>query len=143
MATYDSLHRQCRTLESLFDAKLTSYSRLASTISRNDTDVEANGSGERWKDLQNEVEDLLENVRLSYCYLSSTGPDLGLSQLNETNDQLSVLLNDTSNPPSPSMSRAIQRHRDVYQDYARELKRTKVCLNLCQTFFVLTECIAK
>jgi len=24
------------------------------------------------------------------------------------------------------MSRAIQRHRDVYQDYARELKRTKV-----------------
>jgi Golgi SNAP receptor complex protein 1 len=64
MATYDSLHRQCRTLESLFDAKLTSYSRLASTISRNDTDVEANGSGERWKDLQNEVEDLLENVRL-------------------------------------------------------------------------------
>jgi hypothetical protein len=63
MATYDSLHRQCRTLESLFDSKLTSYSRLASTISRNDTDVEASGSGERWKDLQNEVEDLLENVR--------------------------------------------------------------------------------
>jgi hypothetical protein len=62
MATYDSLHRQCRTLESLFDAKLTSYSRLASTISRNDSDVEASGSGERWKDLQNEVEDLLENV---------------------------------------------------------------------------------
>lgn len=62
MATYDSLHRQCRTLESLFDAKLTSYSRLASTISRNDTDVEASGSAERWKDLQNEIEDLLENV---------------------------------------------------------------------------------
>ncbi|KIM88839.1 hypothetical protein PILCRDRAFT_813824 [Piloderma croceum F 1598] len=106
MATYDSLHRQCRTLESLFDAKLTSYSRLASTISRNDSDVEASGSGERWKDLQNEVEDLLENLR-------------------ESNDQLSVLLNDASNPPSQSMSRAIQRHRDVYQDYARELKRTK------------------
>ena len=66
MATYDSLHRQCRTLESLFDAKLTSYSRLASTISRNDSDIEASGSGERWKDLQNEVEDLLENV----CLLS-------------------------------------------------------------------------
>lgn len=64
MATYDSLHRQCRTLESLFDSKLTSYSRLASTISRNDEDVEASGSGERWKDLQNEVEDLLENVRI-------------------------------------------------------------------------------
>jgi len=106
MATYDSLHRQCRTLESLFDAKLTSYSRLASTISRNDSDVEASGSAERWKDLQNEVEDLLENLK-------------------ETNDHLSALLQDTSNPPSQSMSRAIQRHRDVYQDYARELKRTK------------------
>lgn len=68
MATYDSLHRQCRTLESLFDAKLTSYSRLASTISRNDSDVEASGSGERWKDLQNEVEDLLENVCF-FCLL--------------------------------------------------------------------------
>lgn len=62
MATYDSLHRQCRTLESLFDSKLTSYSRLASTISRNESDVEASGSGERWKDLQNEIEDLLENA---------------------------------------------------------------------------------
>lgn len=63
MATYDSLHRQCRTLESLFDAKLTSYSRLASTISSADADIEATGSGERWEDLQNEIEDLLENVR--------------------------------------------------------------------------------
>ena len=62
MTTYDSLHRQCRTLESLFDSKLTSYSRLASTISRNDSDIEASGSGERWKDLQNEVQDLLEKV---------------------------------------------------------------------------------
>jgi len=106
MATYDSLHRQCRTLESLFDSKLTAYSRLASTISRNDTDVEASGSAERWKDLQNEVEDLLENLQ-------------------ETNDQLSALSQDASNPPSQSMNRAIQRHREVYQDYAREFKRTK------------------
>jgi golgi SNAP receptor complex member 1 len=73
MATYDSLHRQCRTLESLFDSKLTSYSRLASTISRNDTDVEANGSAERWKDLQNEVEDLLENVCFNNTISSNDG----------------------------------------------------------------------
>lgn len=66
MATYDSLHRQCRTLESLFDSKLTSYSRLASTISRNDSDIEASGSSERWKDLQNEVQDLLEKVGVKY-----------------------------------------------------------------------------
>ncbi|KZT72890.1 V-snare-domain-containing protein [Daedalea quercina L-15889] len=106
MATYDSLHRQCRTLESLFDTKLTSYSRLASTISRNQDDLEAGGSAERWRDLEAEVDELLEKLR-------------------EINDQLSKLAEDTDNPPSQSMLRAIQRHREVYQDYARELRRTK------------------
>lgn len=62
MADYESLHRQCRTLESLFDTKLTSYSRLASTITRNQDDIEAGGSRERWKDVEGEVEDLLEKV---------------------------------------------------------------------------------
>lgn len=68
MSTYDSLHRQCRTLESLFDSKLTSYSRLASTMTRPGVeDVEASGSAERWKDLEIEVEELLTKVR---CLLS-------------------------------------------------------------------------
>ena len=62
MSEYDSLHRQCRTLESLFDAKLTSYSRLAGTITRNQDDVEAGGSAERWKDLEVEVDELLQKV---------------------------------------------------------------------------------
>lgn len=62
MATYDSLRRQCRTLESVLDAKLTSYSRLASTIGREQGDVEASGSSERWRDLEEEVEGLLEKV---------------------------------------------------------------------------------
>jgi len=106
MATYDSLHRQCRTLESLFDAKLTSYSRLASTVTRNTEDLESSGSSERWKDLEVEVEELLQ-------------------KLGEINEQLSVLSSDSENPPSQSMLRAIQRHRDVYQDYSRELRRTK------------------
>ncbi|KAH9837258.1 V-snare-domain-containing protein [Rhodofomes roseus] len=106
MATYDSLHRQCRTLESLFDTKLTTYSRLASTISRNQDDLEAGGSAERWRDLEAEVDELLE-------------------KLEEINDQLSRLAEDTENPPSQSMLRAIQRHREVYQDYSRELRRTK------------------
>ncbi|KAG1885567.1 hypothetical protein F4604DRAFT_1726883 [Suillus subluteus] len=108
MADYESLHRQCRTLESLFDTKLTSYSRLASTITRNQDDVEAGGSRERWKDVEGEVEDLLEKLR-------------------ETNDELLALSNNPDTPPSQSMSRAIQRHGEVYQDYAKELRRTKVC----------------
>jgi len=61
MTTYDSLHRQCRTLESLFDAKLTSYARLAVSISRTgaDHDLEA---GPSWREAESEVEDLLEKV---------------------------------------------------------------------------------
>ncbi|KAF9225541.1 V-snare-domain-containing protein [Gyrodon lividus] len=106
MATYDSLHRQCRTLESLFDSKLTAYARLASSIAKNQDDVEASGSRERWPDLQGEVEDLLEKLK-------------------ETNDALLALSSNPNSVPSQSMSRAIQRHREVYQDYARELQRTK------------------
>ncbi|KAG1754964.1 V-snare-domain-containing protein [Suillus paluster] len=99
MADYESLHRHCRTLESLFDTKLTSYSRLASTITRNQDDVEAGGSRERWKDVEGEIEDLLEKLR-------------------ETNDELLALSN---NPDTP----ALTRHHEVYQDYAKELRRTK------------------
>jgi hypothetical protein len=62
MSNYDQLHRQCRTLENLFDSKLTSYSQLVSTISRPTEDLEAAGSTERWKDLEMELDDLLEKA---------------------------------------------------------------------------------
>ena len=32
------------------------------------------------------------------------------------------------------MTRAIQRHREVYQDYAREFRRTKACFPLVVSF---------
>ncbi|KAF8078967.1 v-SNARE protein [Lyophyllum atratum] len=105
MSDYEQLHRECRTLENLFDTKLTSYSQLAASISRNNQDIEATGSAERWRDLEAELDDLLE-------------------KLEETNERLGTL----SNSPelmSQSMLRAIQRHREVFQDHARELRRTK------------------
>ncbi|KAF8910140.1 v-SNARE protein [Gymnopilus junonius] len=112
MSQYDQLHRQCRTLENLFDSKLTSYSQLAANISRPGQDVESSGSLERWKDLELELDDLL-------------------SKLEEINEQLGVL---ASKPElmSASMLRAIQRHRELYQDNMRELKRTKT--NVKQAF---------
>jgi len=105
MSNYDQLHRQCRTLENLFYSKLTSYSQLVSTISRHTDDVEASGSSERWKDMELELDDLLE-------------------KLEETNEQLSAL---SAQPEtlSASMLRTIQNHAEVFQDNARELKRTK------------------
>ncbi|KAJ3750832.1 snare region anchored in the vesicle membrane C-terminus-domain-containing protein [Lentinula detonsa] len=103
LSNYEQLHRQCRTLENLFDTKLTSYSQLVSTISRPLDDVEAEGSRARWKDLEMEAEELLE-------------------KLEETNEQLAAL---DPEMLSSSMLRAIQRHRELFQDNSRELKRTK------------------
>ncbi|KAG6919013.1 hypothetical protein DXG01_009723 [Tephrocybe rancida] len=104
MSDYEQLHRQCRTLENLFDTKLTSYSQLSASISQSQ-DIEANGFSERWRDLETELDDLLE-------------------KLEETNEGLGTLSN-TPELLSQSMLRAIQRHREVFQDNARELKRTK------------------
>ena len=42
---------------------LQAHARLASSIARNQDDLEAGGSSERWKDLENEVDELLEKVR--------------------------------------------------------------------------------
>ena len=68
MSTYDNLRRQCRTLESLLDAKLTSYSRLAANAEQED--LEASGSADRWRDLEEEVDGLLEKVCLFECYIN-------------------------------------------------------------------------
>ncbi|KAG5652439.1 hypothetical protein H0H81_004983 [Sphagnurus paluster] len=113
MSDYEQLHRQCRTLENLFDTKLTSYSQLAASLSRQNSDIEATGSAERWRDLESELDDLLEKACQSWSM-----------RLEETNEHLGTLSN-TPELLSPSMLRAIQRHREVFQDNARELRRTK------------------
>jgi Golgi SNAP receptor complex protein 1 len=64
MTDYESLRRECRTLESLLDVKLTSYSRLAANIGRGTSDAGSSTSGERWQDLEGEIDGLLEKVRL-------------------------------------------------------------------------------
>ncbi|KAG7099717.1 hypothetical protein E1B28_001535 [Marasmius oreades] len=105
MSNYEQLHRQCRTLENLFDTKLTSYSQIVSAISRSTDDVEASGSRERWKDLEIELDELLE-------------------KLEEINEQL-LALSKKPDSLSPSMLRAVENHRVVYQGSSRELQRTK------------------
>jgi Golgi SNAP receptor complex protein 1 len=67
--------------------------------------LEALGSAERWKDLEAELDDLVV-------------------KLEEINEQLSKLAS-TPDLMSASMLRAIQRHRELYQDNMRELTRVK------------------
>jgi len=65
MSSFDALRKQLRTLESLIDTKLNAYSRLAVTISNapsGQSDLEA-GPSERWSDMEEEIEGLLEKVR--------------------------------------------------------------------------------
>lgn len=71
MASYDALHRQCRTLESLFDTKLTAYARLAASASVSSSQIPSGdielgeGPGIRTEaEAEDELEELLEKVRL-------------------------------------------------------------------------------
>src|ERR1700694_2090877 len=50
-ATYDTLRRQSRTLESLVDVKISAYARLASAITLGQ-DLEAGGSASRREDME-------------------------------------------------------------------------------------------
>lgn len=52
-------------------------------------------------------------------------PRLTVTQLEEINEQLAALAKEPD-ALSPSMLRAIQRHRELFQDNVRELNRTKV-----------------
>lgn len=51
---------------------------------------------------------------------------------------MAAQLNDAISPPSQSMLHAVQRHRDVLQDYTRDFARTKVSWN--DTLFS-TDCV--
>jgi len=51
-------------------------------------------------------------------------------QLKETVEEMAALLNDPENPPTQSMLHAVQRHRDVLEDYKVDFKRTKACVCL-------------
>ncbi|KAG8881721.1 hypothetical protein FRB98_004183 [Tulasnella sp. 332] len=94
-------------LEGLIQTKLSSYSKLAQSVTRTASDLEAGSAdSERFRDLGNDLEELLEKLR-------------------DTNEETSGLLNDTINPPTSTMLHTLQRQRDVMQEYTREFARTK------------------
>ncbi|EJU02644.1 V-snare-domain-containing protein [Dacryopinax primogenitus] len=105
MATYDSLRRSLRTLESTLDAKLTTYSKLASSIPSSSSGAyEEAGTGTT--ELEEDISSLLDRLR-------------------DQNDHLSRILSTPSAPSGPSVSHAVQRHRDVLQDFVRDFRRTQ------------------
>lgn len=61
------------------------------------------------------------------CGLKADVEGFSDGQLKETVEEMAALLNDPENPPTQSMLHAVQRHRDVLEDYKVDFKRTKVC----------------
>lgn len=135
MSKLDALRRQCRTLESLLDTKLSSYARLASAAS---TSNYSDLGSTRWDDIENEVEGLLEKV----CNVAGVSPLVVIltalnSQLRDTNNEMTSILDDPDAPPSQSTLHAVQRHRDILQDYLRDFAQTRVRPSFLPTMFIL------
>ncbi|GAB1526723.1 protein transport protein gos1 [Rhizoctonia solani] len=117
MSTYESLRRQCRTLEALVNDKLTAYSRLAVTLSSGQSGDLEQGSAARWSDMEEEIEGLLEKPRISVN---------SLSKLRETNDGMADLMSESQVEVTTSMRHSAQMHREMLDDYVRDFGRTKV-----------------
>ncbi|KAL7408787.1 28 kda golgi snare protein [Mrakia frigida] len=108
--SWDNLRRHARALETALDSKLTSYSKLASSISRSggtrdELVMEEEGEG-GYKLVEEEVEELI-------------------AKLTQTVEQLSETLNDPDETPSTTMLHAVQRHREVLGDYKRDFLQTR------------------
>ncbi|KAG8933451.1 hypothetical protein FRC02_011829 [Tulasnella sp. 418] len=103
---YDALRRQSRTLESLVEAKLSAYSRLASEVTRSNDLESGSSSAERLRDLESEVDGLLEKLR-------------------ETHKEMAEQVDKPQAPPTQSVLHALQRHKELIQDYGRDFSRTK------------------
>ncbi|PWY99521.1 V-snare-domain-containing protein [Testicularia cyperi] len=134
---WEVLRRKTRNLESVIDARLTSYSQLASKITRagdgasssssafgtrssnpysDHTTLDMEGSSGNAKNHAKEENEHRE--------LESELEDL-LNQLSESVDGLTAQLDDPSTPPSTSQLHAVQRHREVLMDFTRDFRRSK------------------
>jgi len=103
MSSYDALRRQCRTLENQIDNKLSTFSKLGSS---DPDELESGIVSQRRLDLEDEISDLLQ-------------------QLRDTNTRLEESADNSELSSSSSFHHAIQRHREVLQDYTREFQQTK------------------
>lgn len=125
--SWDSLRRKTRNLESVIDARLTSYSQLASKITGS---AEASGSANSNPYADHTTLDMDGGGKQStaqineHTELETELEDL-LNQLTDSVDALTAKLDDPAVPPSASQLHAVQRHREVLMDFTRDLRRSK------------------
>ncbi|SJX63084.1 related to SNARE protein of Golgi compartment [Sporisorium reilianum f. sp. reilianum] len=132
--SWDVLRRKTRNLESTIDARLTSYSQLASKIARS-ADGSANASAGIYADhttldmdgsssasgssAQRTKQDANEHVELE------NELDTLINQLSDAVDALTAKLDDPAVPPTSAQLHAVQRHREVLFDFTRDFRRSK------------------
>ncbi|CDS01349.1 related to SNARE protein of Golgi compartment [Sporisorium scitamineum] len=127
-ASWDVLRRKTRNLESTIDARLTSYSSLASKIARTadsssssagvyadhtTLDMDGSASGSRKQEVSEHVE--LEQEL-----------DALINELSDAVDALTAKLDDPAVPPTSAQLHAVQRHREVLFDFTRDFRRSKI-----------------
>ncbi|CAG8483806.1 8421_t:CDS:2 [Ambispora leptoticha] len=111
--SWEFLRKQARQLENEIEQKLTSYSKIATSVGRNSRIVDGGvGSGNAAAGNSNEAMEL---------------------ELDELLKKLSMVVNSmaevvdrpTTVPTSPSIMHMLQRHRDILYDYTKEFKKTR------------------
>lgn len=132
--SWDVLRRKTRNLESTIDARLTSYSQLASKIARaadapsslaaggiyaDHTTLDMDGNGASSSSAGKSKEDANEHVELE------NELDTLINQLSDAVDALTAKLDDPSVPPTSAQLHAVQRHREVLFDFTRDFRRSK------------------
>ncbi|KAJ9479315.1 Golgi SNAP receptor complex member 1 [Pseudozyma hubeiensis] len=120
-ASWDVLRRNTRNLESTIDARLTTYSSLASKIARSaDTnsysdhtalDMTGTGASSSLDHSEHfELETELESL---------------INDLSNSVDALTSKLDDPAVPPTSAQLHAVQRHRELLFDFTRDFRRSK------------------
>lgn len=133
--SWDVLRRKTRNLESAIDARLTSYSQLASKIARSaDTPSSSSttqaGSGGIYADHTTLDMDGTASTSASKHDMSEhleleTELDGLINQLSNAVDGLTAKLDDPAIPPTSAQLHAVQRHREVLFDFTRDFRRSK------------------
>lgn len=119
-SSWDALRRKTRQLETTIDARLTTYSSLASQIARtadpsagvyaDHTTLDMDGTSRTHDSERVELETELDGL---------------IGQLSEAVDALTAKLDDPETPPSAAQLHAVQRHREVLFDFTRDFRRSR------------------
>ncbi|CAG8516103.1 10055_t:CDS:2 [Ambispora gerdemannii] len=114
--SWEFLRKQARQLENEIEQKLTSYSKIATSVGRNNRNVDGVGGsgssgnvagGNSSEAMELELDELLKKLSMV------------------VNSMAEVVDRPTTIPTSPSIMHMLQRHRDILYDYTKEFKKTR------------------